>query len=84
MVTYQRPPGTIMESAKVFKSVEAKVSRNDVLVTVYACLALWNRQGSPDFSASTNVLLDPGESEIWYASPRTEPVRLGSAVVPRR
>lgn len=74
--------GTIMESAKVFKSLQAEESRNNVLVTVYASLAFWNRRGSPDFSMSKEVKLAPGNYEVWYASPRAERKRLGSVAVP--
>jgi hypothetical protein len=73
--------GTIMESAKVFESIQVKTSRQRLLVTVYDSLAFWNRKGSPDFSASTNVSLRSGKYEVWYQSPRSQPVHLGSLEV---
>ena len=70
--------GSIMESAKVFDSVRVRPAQSELLVTVYASLAFWNKSGSPDFSASVELALEPGRYDAWYKSPRAPPVFLGA------
>jgi len=70
--------GTIMESAKVFHSVGVKPAEDRLLLTVYASMVFWNKQGSPDFQTAVKLALAPGEYHVWYESPRTQPAFLGT------
>lgn len=58
--------GSIMESAKVFESLKVKTSGQQILITVYASLPFWNKQGSPDFKATHELDLEPGDYEVLY------------------
>jgi hypothetical protein len=61
--------GTIMESARVFDSLELAVDGRTVVLTVFASLVFWRRHGSPDFAVSREVALSPGAYEVRYAGP---------------
>ena len=58
--------GTIMESAKVFEALKVKTRGQQMLITVYASLAFWNRQGSPDFEATHELDSESGDYEVFY------------------
>jgi hypothetical protein len=64
--------GSIMESAKVFEALKVKTNANTIFVTVYASLPFWNRSGSPDFKATSELTLSPGTYEIRYAGTGSE------------
>jgi hypothetical protein len=64
---------SIMESAKVFDSVEVTTRDNTIRITVYASLvALWNQNGSPDFKVTKTLNLLPGVYEIEYVGQNGE------------
>lgn len=58
--------GSIMESAKVFESLKVETRGRQILLTVYASLAFWNKQGGPDFRATHELDLEPGDYEVLY------------------
>ncbi|MFM6546850.1 MAG: hypothetical protein ACKPH4_24585, partial [Microcystis panniformis] len=59
---------TIVESAKVVESIEITPQRNEILITIYASLVIWNRHGSPDFNVTKSLQLAPGTYDIQYVS----------------
>lgn len=61
-----RLEGSIVESAKVVESVEVTPTPGAILVTIYASLAIWNKNGSPDFSVTKPLNLLPGIYDIQY------------------
>ena len=58
--------GMIMESAKVFESLEAAVEGETISLTVYASLVFWNRGGSPEFEVTRVLGLAPGTYTVQY------------------
>jgi hypothetical protein len=67
--------GSIMESAKTFRSLTVSFERNTIFVSVHSCLTFWKRRGSPDFTVALECRLDPGAYDIRYRGP-------GDAVTP--
>jgi hypothetical protein len=58
--------GTILESAKVVQSVKLTPQRHEILITIFASLVIWNRNGSPDFNLTKSLLLTSGTYDIYY------------------
>jgi hypothetical protein len=61
-----RLSGTIMESAKVVESIRLIPQHNEIQITIYASLVIWNRQGSPDFDLTKSLQLASGNYDIQY------------------
>lgn len=58
--------GSIMESAKVFRTMQANLKNHTIAITIYASLAFWDRCGSPEFRAVRKLALVDGVYEIVY------------------
>ena len=68
--TTLRVSGSIMESAKMFQALRGKLERDTIFITILSCLPIWDRAGSPDFSVTHDLRLDPGAYRISYLGPR--------------
>jgi len=59
--------GTMMESARVFHSLEVRIEATTILITVFASLISWKKGGSPDFQETKKLDLKPGVYDIYYS-----------------
>lgn len=61
--------GSLMESARVFHALKVSRKGNVIFIRILASLPFWKKGGSPDFSETRAMGLEPGVYEIYYRGP---------------